>query len=104
MNFMNKLKFNVFLITKNISFTVQFFASTKSPHVPLRGKVGQLRKRTRVFCLSIYIICVCVPPMFAELFFITVIVPVCSIDQIYISTCIFIDINYNAFFVMHCLF
>ena len=33
-----------------------FFKSTKSPHFPLRGKVGQPKKRKRVLCLSIYII------------------------------------------------
>ena len=35
-----------------------FFQSTKSPHLPLRGKVGQLRRRKRVLCWSIYIITV----------------------------------------------
>ena len=34
---------------------VQFcFQSTKSPHFPLRGKVGQLRKRKRVLYWPIY--------------------------------------------------
>ena len=36
---------------------VQFcFQSTKSPHFPLRGKVGQLRKRKRVLYWPIYTI------------------------------------------------
>ena len=32
------------------------YKSTKSPHCPLKGKVGQLCKRKRVLCWSIYII------------------------------------------------
>ena len=50
----------IFLKTKNNSWTLtkwtKFFQSTKSPHFPLREKVGQSRKRTRVLCWSIYII------------------------------------------------
>ena len=42
---------------KNNSLIVHIFSqSTKSHHFLLRGKVGQLRKRKRVLCLSIYII------------------------------------------------
>ena len=42
--------------TKNNSLTVQILLqSTKSNHFPLRGNVGQLRKRKRVLCLSIYV-------------------------------------------------
>ena len=32
------------------------YKSTKSPHCPLKGKVGQLSRRKRVLCWSIYII------------------------------------------------
>ena len=43
-----------------------FFQSTKSHHFPLRGKVGQLSKRKRALCWSIYIIgsrmCTCLRP------------------------------------------
>ena len=44
-------------------YSVQIFIlsvqTTKSPHIPLSGKVGQISKRTRVLCWSIYIISVC---------------------------------------------
>ena len=45
------------MIKKTNSLTAQiFFQSTKSTHFPLRGKVGQLSKRKRVLCWSIFII------------------------------------------------
>ena len=45
--------------TKNKSLAVQIvFKSPNSPHFPLRGKVGQLRKRKRVHCWSISILLV----------------------------------------------
>ena len=56
---MNKLKFKDFFKTKNNLLTVHIFQSTKSPHFAPRGKVGQLGKRKRVLCLSIYIISLC---------------------------------------------
>ena len=42
--------FNIFFKTNNLNNLL-----TKSPHFPLRGQVGQLSKRKRVLCLSIYI-------------------------------------------------
>ena len=36
-----------------------FLQSSKSPHFPLRGKVGQFSERKRVLCWSIYTIVVC---------------------------------------------
>ena len=57
-NFMNKPKCKDFFIlkTKNNSMTLQIFLkSTKSPHFPLRGNVGQLSERKRVLCWSIYV-------------------------------------------------
>ena len=54
---MNELIFNdiLKLKTENSSLTVQnFFHSTKPPHFPLRGMVGQLEKGRECFvCLSI---------------------------------------------------
>ena len=44
---MNQLKFN------DGKF---FLQSTKSPHFPCSGKIGQLIKKKRVLCWSIYII------------------------------------------------
>ena len=50
-NFMNKLKFNYFLKTKNQKIMnwlyTNFLHSTKSPHFPLRERVGQLIARGR---------------------------------------------------------
>ena len=54
---MKKLNFNDLKKTnnKNYFLTVQFLLqSSKSPHFPLRGKVGQLSERRRVLCWSIY--------------------------------------------------
>ena len=49
-----------YLKTSNNTLTVQNVQkSTKSPHFPLRGSVGQLRKRKRVFCWSIYLFSLC---------------------------------------------
>ena len=59
-NFMNKLTVYSIIcynLKKFIDLPI-FFQSTKSPHLPLRGKVGQLRRRKRVLCWSIYIITV----------------------------------------------
>ena len=63
---MNKLKFNEkfndFLKLKTKTkklWTVHFFPYTKSFHFPLIGKFGQLSKRKRVLCWSIYIITFC---------------------------------------------
>ena len=55
-NFINKLKVNDFLKleTKIIDWLYKFFKSTKPPHFPLRGQVGQISKRKRVLCWSIY--------------------------------------------------
>ena len=55
-NLMNKLKFKDF---KKIINCTKYFQSTKSPHILLRGKVGQLIKRKRVLCWSIYFISLC---------------------------------------------
>ena len=50
----------IFFKTKNKLLTVQFFQATKSPHFPLRGKVGQPSKRERMLCWSIILlVCVC---------------------------------------------
>ena len=49
---MNELIFNdiLKLKTENSSLTVQnFFHSTKPPHFPLRGKVGQLERGRECF-------------------------------------------------------
>ena len=52
---MNKLKFIDFLKTKNSLLTVQIFFSLQyPPHFPLKGNVGQLKKRKRVLCWSIF--------------------------------------------------
>ena len=46
---MNKLKVKAFLrLKKQFIDCTNFPQSTKSPHFPLRGKVGQLSKRNRV--------------------------------------------------------
>ena len=39
-----------------------FLLSTKSLHFPHRGKVGQLSKRKRMLCWSIYVISLCLTP------------------------------------------
>ena len=45
---------------KNILLTVQkFLSSTKSPHFPFRGKIGQLSKRKRELCWSFYVTSIC---------------------------------------------
>ena len=36
-------------------YTAQIYKSTISPHFPLRGKVGQLSKKQRALCWSIYV-------------------------------------------------
>ena len=59
-NFMNKLKYDNFKKRRRkkiIKFT-NVLLSTKSPHFPLRGMVGQLSKRKRLLCwLSIFLVC-----------------------------------------------
>ena len=44
-----------------------FLQSTKSPHFPLLAKVGQLIKRKRVLCWSIYIISLCLPSLHSKI-------------------------------------
>ena len=51
-NFLNKLKFNDLKKTIFLLTWTYFFQSTKSPHFPLRGKVGQLSKMKREICWS----------------------------------------------------
>ena len=58
MNFLPKNK-KIF-----VDFT-NFLYTTKLTHFPLRGKVGQLSKRKRVLCWSIYIISLW-PPLTQE--------------------------------------
>ena len=60
----------IFLKTekKNNLLTIQIlFQSTKSPHFPRRGKVGQLRKKKRVLGWSIYINSLCLQPSVMQL-------------------------------------
>ena len=55
-NFMNKLEFNDFFKTENLSNSLtvtNFLQSTKLPHYSLRGNIGQLSERKRVLCWSI---------------------------------------------------
>ena len=54
-NYRNKLKFMSKKVkTKLIIDCKHFLQSTKSPHIPLRGKAGQLSKRKRVLCWCLY--------------------------------------------------
>ena len=56
---------NLDSMIKNINFMYTFLQSTKSSHFPLRGKVGQLSKRKRVLCWSIYFISLLVKVLYS---------------------------------------
>ena len=63
-NLVSKLKFNYFCFKWKIKkqfidyIKINFLQSTKSPHFLLRGEVGQLSKKRRVLCWSIYLLLV----------------------------------------------